>query len=229
MKKIIAVTAILVTATAGLWAEESSVAVTVDLTYASKYIFRGVVLGEQAFHPSVEVSYADFYAGVWGNVPLGSKNTYPNNEEWDLYVGKTFAITDIASLDAGYTLYHYPQLSSGDSTSEVYLGMNWDVQGFSPGVYAYYDFDLEAFTIQGSVGTSIPLEAFGASLDLTATLGHVEGPSGFDYTYWSVGGAVPFKLSENSTLTAGASFASHDISGLDDNNLAATVSYTFSF
>jgi uncharacterized protein (TIGR02001 family) len=228
MKKIIAVTAILVTASTGLWAQESSVGVSVDLTYASKYLFRGVVLGEQAFHPSVEVTYGDFYAGVWGNLPLGSKNTYPDNEEWDFYLGKSFALSDIASLDVGYTLYHYPSLSSGESTSEVYVGMNWDVQGFSPSIYAYYDFDLEAFTVQGSVGTSIPLESLGASLDLTASLGRVDG-DGFAYTYWSVGAAVPYKLSDSSTITAGVSFASHDISGLDDNNFAGTVSYTFGF
>jgi len=228
MKKKIAVTAILVTATAGLWAQESSVGVTVDLTYASKYLFRGVVLGEQAFHPSVEVSYADFYAGIWGNVALGSKDEYEDNEEWDFYFGKTFAVTDITTLDVGYTYYYYPEVSSDNGTQEVYVGMNWDVQGFSPSIYAYYDFDLEAFTVQGSVGTSIPLESLGASLDLTAALGRVDADS-FAYTYWSVGAAVPFKLSESSTVTAGVTFASHDISGLEDNNFAGIVSYTFGF
>jgi uncharacterized protein (TIGR02001 family) len=227
MKKIIAVTAILMAASAGLWAE-GSVGVTVDATYASKYIFRGVVLGKHAFHPSVELSYSDFYAGIWGNVALDGKDDYPDNEEWDFYFGKSFAITDIASLDVGYTYYYYPEVSSNNGTQEVYLGMNWDVQGFSPGVYAYYDFDLETFTIQGSVGTSLPLEQMGTSLDLTATLGHVDG-DGFSYTYWSLGAALPFKLSERSTLTAGVTFGTHDISGLDDNNIAGTLSYTFGF
>jgi uncharacterized protein (TIGR02001 family) len=229
MKKIIAVTAILVAATAGLRAEESSVAATIDLTYASKYIFRGVVLGEQAFHPSVEVSYSDFYAGVWGNEPLGSKDTYPDNNEWDFYVGKTFALSDVTTLDVGYTFYYYPEKMIDKGTDEFYVGINFDANGFSPGFYVYYDQDLEAWTYQGSVGTSFPIESFGTSLDLTATLGRVDGSGGFEYTYWSVGAAVPFKLSEKSTVTAGASFASHDIDGLDDDNLALTVSYTFSF
>lgn len=215
-------------ATAGLGAE-NSVGLTVDATYASKYIFRGVVLGEHAFHPSVEASYSDFYAGIWGNVAMGNKDDYPDNEEWDFYAGKSFALTDIASLDVGYTYYYYPKVSSNNGTQEAYIGMNWDVQGFSPGIYAYYDFDLEAFTVQGSVGTSIPVEAAGTSLDLTATLGHVDGQNGFSYTYWSVGAAMPFKLSEKSTLTAGVTFATHDISGLDDNNVAGTLSYTFAF
>jgi uncharacterized protein (TIGR02001 family) len=228
MKKIIAVTAMVMVASAGLWAQEPTVGLTVDATYASKYIFRGVVLGEHALHPSFELSYSDFYAGIWGNVALAKKDDYPDNEEWDFYFGKSFALTDIASLDVGYTYYYYPEFSSNNGTQEVYLGMNWDVSGFSPAIYAYYDFDLEAFTVQGSVGTSIPLESMGTSLDLSASVGHVDA-DGFSYTYWSVGAAVPFKLSEKSTITAGVTFGTHDISGLDDNNIAGTLSYTFAF
>jgi len=217
----------LMVASAGLRAE-GEVGVTVDATYASKYIFRGVVLGEQAIHPSIEFSYGDFYAGIWGNVAAGKKSEYPDNEEWDFYIGKGFTLSDVTSLDVGYTYYYYPEISGSSGTSEAYVGLNWDIQGFSPSIYAYYDFDLEAFTVQGSVGTSIPLEAVGASLDLSASLGRVDG-DGFSYTYWSLGAAVPFQLSESSTLTPGVTFASHDISGLDDNNVAATLSWTFSF
>ena len=217
-------------ASAGLWAQEpAAVGLTVDATYASKYIFRGVVLGEHAFHPSAEVSYSDFYAGVWGNVALSKKDEYPDNEEWDFYFGKSFGLTDIMSLDVGYTYYYYPEFSSDNGTQEVYVGANWDISGFSPGVYAYYDFDLEAFTLQGSVGTSIALEGMGTSLDLSATLGHVDADNGFSYTYWSVGAAMPFKLGEKSTITAGVTFGTHDIDGLDDNNIAGTLSYTFAF
>ena len=53
MKKIIAVTAMLMVATAGLRAEEPTVGVTVDSTFETKYIFRGLVLGEDALHPSI--------------------------------------------------------------------------------------------------------------------------------------------------------------------------------
>ena len=57
MKKIIAVTAMVMVASAGLWAQEpAAIGLTVDATYASKNIFRGVVLGEHAFHPSAEIS-----------------------------------------------------------------------------------------------------------------------------------------------------------------------------
>jgi hypothetical protein len=108
------------------------------------------------------------------------------------------------------------------------VGINWDVDGFTPGFYAYYDFTLEAFTFQGSVGTSIPLGGLGSSLDLSAALGAVDG-DGFSYTYWSLGAAIPFQVSEKSTVTIGGTFASHDISGLDDNNLTGSVSYTFAF
>lgn len=217
----------LMVASAGLRAE-GELGVTADVTYASKYIFRGVVLGEQAIHPSVELSYSGFYAGVWGNVAAGKKDEYPDNEEWDFYVGKSFQLSDITSLDVGYTFYYYPDAPSINGTDEFYAGLSFDVQGFSPSIYAYYDTDLEAFTVQGSVGTSLPLEGLGTSLDLSASLGNVDG-DGFSYTYWSLGASIPFQLSKNSTLTPGVTFASHDISGLEDNNVAGTLSWTFSF
>jgi len=217
-------------AAAGLQAADDPVSVTVDATYETKYLFRGVQLADDSFHPSVEVSSGDFYAGVWGNIAFGSYSKFPDNREWDIYFGKNIALSDIATLDVGLTYYWYPEVpaSSTGSTTEVYVGMNWDVQGFSPGLYAYYDFTLKAWTLQTSIGTSIPLERLGASLDLSAGLGHVDG-DGFNYTYWSLGASVPVKLSEKSTITIGGTFASHDISGLDDNNLTGSLSYTFAF
>lgn len=221
----------MVMAASGLRAAEDSLSVTADVTYASKYIFRGVVLGEHAFHPSIEVSGKNFYAGVWANTPLGSRSEYPDNEEYDFYLGRNFQLSDVVSLDAGYTYYYYPELDGvpHHGTSEVYLGLNWDVNGFFPSVYAYYDFDLEAWTFQGSVGTSIPIEAAGASLDLTATLGHVEVNGGFNYTYWSLGAAIPYKLSDRATITPGVTFASHGIGGLKDDNVSGSLSFTFAF
>ncbi len=217
-------------AAAGLQAAGDSVSVTADVTYASKYIFRGVVLGENAFHPSVEVSANDFYAGVWANIPLGSRSEYPDNEEFDFYFGRNFKLSDVVSLDAGYTYYYYPQLEGvpHHGPSEVYLGINFDANGFFPAAYAYYDFDKKAWTFQGSVGTSIPLQTVGASLDLTATLGHGDA-SGFNYTYWSLGAAVPYRLSDQATITAGVTFASHGIDGLKDDNVAGSLSFTFGF
>ena len=220
----------LMVATAGLRAEDAAptVGVSVDATFETKYLFRGLVLGEDAVHPSIELSYSDFYAGIWGNAALGKKDSYPDNQEWDFYAGKNFKVSDTTSLDAGFTYYYYPEVHSDNDTHEGYIGINWDVSGFTPAVYAYYDFTLDAFTLQGSVGTSVPLEELGSSLDLTASLGRVDG-DGFDYVYWSVGASVPFKLSDSSTLTVGATFASNDLEGADDNNFSGSVGYSFSF
>ena len=212
----------------GLRAADDQMTVTLDVSYTSKYIFRGVQLGENAFQPSLELSASDFYFGVWGNTPVGSDNQFEDNLEFDFYLGKNITLSDSTALDIGYTYYFYPELPSGSQrgTSEVYVGVNFSAGGLQPALYAFYDFDLEAWTFQGSVGTSIPLEKIGASLDLTATLGHVTADGGFSYTYWGLGAAIPMRLSERTTVTLGTFYSTHDITGLRDDHIGASLSLT---
>ena len=42
------------------------------------------------------------------------------------------------------------------------------VSGFTPGLYLYYDFDLEWFTAQANLGFSVPMDNLGTTLDLAA-------------------------------------------------------------
>lgn len=229
MKKTIAIAAF--AAALSLQASDGGLTVTTDFSYATKYIFRGVQLGGDAVHPSIEVSVGDFYTGVWANIPVGGRSTFPNNEEFNLYLGRNIKLSDTIGLDAGYTYYYFPELPKGAERgrSEIYLGMNFDAGSILPGLYAFYDFDREAFTIQGSVGTSLPLETIGASLDLTAAVGHVDSQTRVSYTYWSLGASIPFRLSDRATITLGGTYASHNIDGLDDDNLGASLSLTLGF
>lgn len=186
-------------------AEASALSVTVDVTYVSDYVFRGGKLGGASIQPSVEAAYGDFYAGVWHTSELS--NTTANATETDLYAGYGFAVTDIISLDAGVTRYTY-EGGSGDDTTEVYVGLSADVL-LSPSVYYYYDFDLETYVIEGSVGYSLPVDAISASVDFSGAVGHVGAP-GDDRTYFSVGASVPYSLSETATLTVGVDYVYSD-------------------
>jgi hypothetical protein len=69
-KTVLIITALL--ASLSLRAEESSISATVDVTYASKYVFRGVELADGTLMPSVEIGYGNFAAGIWSAQPVTS-------------------------------------------------------------------------------------------------------------------------------------------------------------
>jgi len=228
-KKLLIIAALLTGLT--LRAEEaaSSYSVTLDFTYATKYVFRGVELAKQSLQPSVEMAAGPITAGIWTSQPI----TDNIDNEIDLYVGYGADLGGDWSLDTGVTLYYYPELDTGggaDSTTwEPYVGITGSAGGFSPGLYLYYDLTLEVLTVQGQIGYSVALEPAGASLDFSANLGRVDPKAGSGYTYYSVGASVPFKLSESGTLTLGVNYAHNNISGIDNSHFFGTVGVSIGF
>lgn len=184
-------------------ASQSELSVTVDVSYVTDYVFRGVKLGSASIQPSVEASYGDLYAGAWHTDELSNSN----GNETDLYIGYGFAVNDQISLDAGVTRYTYNGGSQGDST-EVYIGVSADVL-LSPSLYYYHDFDYETNVIEASIGYSLPIDAIKASVDFAAKLGNVSAP-GEDYTYGVIGASLPYQLSETATLTVGVDYIIND-------------------
>ena len=63
-------------------------------------------------------------------------------------------------LDTGLTLYTYPGLNGGGdkATWEPYLGINGSFGAVTSATYAYYDFTLDVFTLQETLGYSIPID-----------------------------------------------------------------------
>jgi len=191
-------------------AKSNDVAFTLDVSYVSDYVFRGVKVSDSALQPSLEATYADFYAGAWHSNEI-SDNVGGTQDETDLYVGLKHKLDDTFSADVGVTRYLYNGGSQIDS-SEVYVGINANVL-LSPSIYAYYDFDKEVATYIGSVGYSLPIEAIKSSLDFSASVGFVDINGGQEYLYGVAGVAIPYKLSDTSTLTVGVDYIAND----DDN------------
>ena len=83
---------------------------TVDLTYGSDYVFRGIKLGEDTLHPSIEFTSDDFYLGVWGAVPQAGRG-FPTNfeNEYDIYLGQTHTLDSGIVVDGGVTMYTYQE------------------------------------------------------------------------------------------------------------------------
>jgi uncharacterized protein (TIGR02001 family) len=191
-------------------AKSNDVAFTLDVSYVSDYVFRGVKVSDSALQPSLEATYADFYAGAWHSNEI-SDNVGGTQDETDLYVGLKHKLDDTFSADVGVTRYLYNGGSQIDS-SEVYVGINANVL-LSPSIYAYYDFDNEVATYIGSFGYSLPIEAIKSSLDFSASVGFVDINGGQEYLYGVAGVAIPYKLSDTSTLTVGVDYIAND----DDN------------
>jgi len=215
-----------------------SYSVTLDNTIASEYIFRGLEVADTTFHPSVEVAYGDLYAGVWGALPF-TNDAGHDYKEFDFYTGYGYALNDTWKLDAGVTHYYYGDTAGLRDTTEFYLGVNGKVSVLTTSVYGYYDIDLQATTFIGSLGYSLPIKQIGTSLDFTATLGYVdagENPSAesADYTYWGLGVAVPYKLSDTATVTAGVAYTNGNrnstINGLAlKDQVVGTIGLTVGF
>jgi uncharacterized protein (TIGR02001 family) len=214
--------------------EANSLSATLDVTYVTDYIFRGARLAEASVQPSFELGYAGAYAGIWHSDAVSNSAPDAFDSETDLYLGYGFDVSDTISLDALVTRYTYSGGSEIDST-EIGLGASVDVL-LTPTVYAYYDFDYDAFTIEGSVGYSFPVESANLSIDLSGKFGHVSRDDAKDYSYFVAGVAVPYALAENATLSVGLDYIYNteetvaEFNRSNDNDiLVGKVSVTFGF
>lgn len=207
-----------------------SYSLSLDNTIASEYIFRGKEFGDVTFHPSLELGYGDFYAGVWGALSEDSAV-----DEIDYYAGYGFALNDTWSLDVGATYYYYSGAANA-STFEPYVGISGDVAGLSLSFYGYYDLQIDDLTLQAGVGYSLPLEVIGSSIDFSATLGYVNGDgveNAFvvdDYFYYGVGASIPYALTDAATLTVGVSYTDVNEDLINDGGeITATVGIAIGF
>ena len=220
MKKAILLAA-LVSTGAAVQAQDSSYSVTVDFPYVTKYVFRGAELAEDSIQPSIELAVGDFYAGVWTNNPVVKKDGAAYDNEVDFYAGYGIPLNDTWKLDIGGTYYYYPETSSDDLEDQVepFVGLNGSIGSFSTSIYGYYEFEYEIWTTAATVGYSFPLEAIGASLDVTGTLGYSSYKDSEEYFYYGVGVAVPFQLTDSASIRVGADWVdndNHDFVGNDD-------------
>jgi len=206
--------------------------VTTDFTYASEYVFRGVQNAHDSFQPSVEVSSNGFGLGVWTNAPI----TKHENNEVDFYGNYSYKMSDALSLEAVTTYYWYPEAATGGTRHSVEsgVGATYNFEGFSPSVYAYYDFILQAQTVQASIGYSIPLKDLATSIDLSAYAGNVSAndfaPDARgakvkqSYEYYGGDLSLPYQLSTTAKLTAAVHYATNQ--NLPAGTLKDRVWYT---
>ena len=211
-------------------ASAQDLTVTFDATVASKYVFRGVQLGDLTIHPSVQLEMDDYYISVWAALPQENRGS-PDffDDEIDIVFGRGMALNDSTALDFGLTVYTYP---NAENTAEAFLGVTHEMEnGFSVGLTGFRDFDLDTFTVEASGGYSVYLSDI-ASLDIGGYIGTVQDDDAGDpdYTYYGVDLVVPIQLNDNTVLSLGAHYADHDDSSLgEDSHFFGTASVTYGF
>ncbi len=245
MKKIATILAILAVsysvraADATVAAPSPAYTVSTDFTYASEYVFRGQKQTNAAFQASAEVGYKEIYGGIWTNQPLHSTD----NNEVDLYIGYDFALQNDWKIDTGLTSYNYPETktlggNTGLSTYESYLGLTGgNFRGLTPSVYGYYDWKLDTYTLQSSVGYSFPLKQIGTSIDFSLTYGYAANTGSYGSghpagNYWGAGVTIPYQLATNAKITGGLQYAGNDedLTGYGESyKLYYTIGLTLGF
>ncbi len=189
MKKLIAILTALA-AFSSLRAED--ITGSVSIGYESQYIFRGFKLADESMVASVDLEFDSAYLGLWTNQPM--VGGYDN--EFDFYGGFGFEVSEGISMDVGGTVYYYPESGPNTDTFELFTGFVFETE-LSPSVYVYYDLDLEALTLESSVGHSFELDD-NASFDVAAFMGWVDG-EGISYSYFGASADVVYSISDNSS------------------------------
>jgi hypothetical protein len=120
-------------------AQERKLDVTVDVTYVSRYIWRGFDVysnNHSAIQPSIDLAISGTGCGI--NVWWSRANTsgFENNEEIDytLYCSKSLFESQTYATDytIGWTYYYYPsEPRKAADMQEVFLNLSW--QNILPG------------------------------------------------------------------------------------------------
>jgi len=183
-----------------------------DFRVASEDVRYGKKLANFAVQPMLKLGYpvweGELYASVFFSLPVDSGPASiggppppapfsgsnldtllgsSNRDRADFTFGYSMPVTDMFSIDFGYTYHWYIQhnVYGVDRSNELYLGATADVI-LDPSLYLYYDWDLEQFVAQFDISHSFDLTQYtsdwgigGASIALGGYLGWL---SSDDYT-----------------------------------------------
>jgi uncharacterized protein (TIGR02001 family) len=157
--------------------------VNADLTYNSKYVWRGMTATDDAvIQPGFSANLLGFGVGFWGNIDTSDYN----DNEWEFNeVDYTLAYElklPLVSFGAGLIYYDFPN-TGADGTTELYLSASASVL-LSPSLTVYQDIDaIKGAYWEASLGHGVPLSP-AANLNLKGTLGL--GSKGYLAGYFGV-------------------------------------------
>ena len=202
------ITVLLATAAAGIFSgasaeETKGPSVSADITVASKYVWRGLVLTDDpVLQPSLTVDYKSLNLNVWGNTDLTDVNGTPGEtNELDYTLSYSFAVNKV-NLTLGVIQYTFPH-TDFEPTTEIYGSAGLDML-LSPTVSIYYDVD-QVNGLYGTLGISHSFslgevyKGITPSLDLSGSIGY--GSSNYNEGYFGVDSSGLVDLLLTATLS----------------------------
>jgi hypothetical protein len=258
MKKLLVGMVVLLAATASVNAAEQEttedMGVTVDVTYVSKYIWRGFDLfdNRSAWQPSVDIDLGGgFSANLWMSYP-GSSGAV-NATEYNYTLAYSDSVLDDSvwktNYSLGYTYFDFPDTSSKDAdTMEVFLTGEMPAVtgcGVVPHFAIFQGWTAQSGGANNDYGGTIYLMGFGYdftldqapelpmsfSWDIVYNDGTGGGGIDHDWSHmvWGLSTAMTCPAT-GGTLSPGIYYQnSFEKSVNDEDELWAGVSYSFSF
>jgi len=190
-----------------------------DMTWNSKYVWRGIVVTEDpVLQPSINFTYKDLTLNVWANIDTTDVNDYGwQSNEVDFTLDYAFSWKCL-NFSVGAVHYMFPQAHVIDTT-EVYAGIGVDCLA-SPKLTVYQDLDeSEGTYLLLSFGHSFenvwqPCQGVSMGVDLSASFGwgsrrnnaFYYGSSGSGWADATVGVGLPLAIGDHVTLTPAAHY-----------------------
>jgi hypothetical protein len=209
-------------------AVNAAVSANTTTTYLSKYVNRGVYLGDDVVHSALTVEVNKVYLTVnsfWGTQ---SKDVF--DHEWDASLGLTVddVLFEGTNLDVGVTGYFFPNGVVSD-TQELYLGLTVPVLFLDVSGYAYHDTDTKVTT--GILTLSNDFGLFGPfSLSNGLSVGYTDTDNEVKYGFTQLNSSLVLSLGESFTTSVGGSYTWSDDSDLFDiSELAWNVAASYTF
>jgi len=206
---------LLLVLSSALVAQDES-AITADVGYASRRVFRGVERSGDAMQASAALSSGGWRGCVWGSLPFEGAEP----DEVNLNLGYAANLTDQLSVGIDATQFWFGNSSARATKQSFEAGVKaiWTARGGISTTLAYHhDLRLEADSVQGALGYSLPLTKLGAFLELSAFGGWVDGddvrpdapgpPVGDGYGYFGAEAYLPYRIGGHTTVLVGAHFA----------------------
>ena len=223
-------------------------AVDLDVTFNSKYVWRGMLLVDDwVVQPSLNLGLGGFTFNLWGNYePTDQTGHEKEFTELDLTLEYAFEAGKF-SFPVGVIHYLFPN-TSALATTELYAGVAYDWL-ISPSLTVYHDLDQAAggtyLNLAAAYSYQVPGLPSGVSLgvELSASLAYatsdyLQAYFGVDkaaWSDWSLGLALPLGVLDGRlTFTPAVSYSDLVDSELrdttpDHGNLVFGLSATMSF
>jgi len=228
MKKIVLSLVAAAVVSTGVMANEVEYSANVAMT--SNYVWRGMTQSQNspAIQGGFDVSYSNFYAGVWGsNIDFGGNASM----EMDFYTGYANEIAGV-SYDVNYCQYTYPSDTDASNFGEASLTLGYDFGMASVSAKYYVGIDTNDVETAGDnwepengyeVGVSVPLPM---TISLDATFGDYDNVG----QYYSVSATKTLDKFDVTLAYTGMDYDSatggHEGDGTE-GNIVATVSASF--